>query len=245
MGKLRHLGRPLGTAIVLGTLAWTLPAWVTPAQAPAEDLRAQMLELATQEGFLVSGLDQIDEDAPARKLLAKDPARRISVLLSDYNYMLLHDRKGGVRELWILEPKPTTAAMVGRYAVGTTRRGRHHLVETALTGPNGRRQTMALTLDTGATTIVLPREMIELLGFQDKDLRDGWSRTVGGRVPVKLGRLKAVKVGHALAKDVAVAFLAGQPAAPGEEFALLGMSFLGRFRLTIEDAQNQIILMAK
>lgn len=244
MGKLRHLGRPLGTAIVLGTLAWALPAWMTPAQAPAEDLRAQVLELAAQEGFLVSGLDQID-DAPPRRLWSTGLARRISALLSDYNYLLLHDRAGSIRELWILEPKPTTAAMVGRYAVGTTRRGTHHLVETALVGPNGQRRTMALTLDTGATTIFLPRDMIELLGFRDKDLRDGWSRTVGGRIPVKLGRLKMVKVGHALAKDVAVAFPAGQLAAPSDEFALLGMSFLKRFRLTIEDAENQIILMAK
>ncbi len=244
MGKLRHLGRPLAVAALLGGLAWVLPDWSTPARAAA-DLRGQLLELARQEGFLVSGLDQIDEAAPPRDLPSRDLARRISALLSDYNYMLQHDREGRIRELWILEAKPTAAAVAGRYAVGTTRRGPHHLVETALIGPNGRRQTLALTLDTGATTIVLPREMIELLGFRDKDLKDGWSKTVGGRVPVKLGRLETVKVGHAQAKDVAVAFLAGEPPAPGEEFALLGMSFLERFRLTIEDAKNRIILMAK
>jgi clan AA aspartic protease (TIGR02281 family) len=120
------------------------------------------------------------------------------------------------------------------------------LAEIVETGPNGRRQTMALTLDTGATTIVLPREMIRLLGFQAKDLRDGWSRTAAGRVPIKLGRLRTVKVGHALAKDVAVAFPAGEAGTdPDDELALLGMSFLKRFRLTIEDAKDQIILMAK
>jgi aspartyl protease family protein len=104
---------------------------------------------------------------------------------------------------------------------------------------------MALTLDTGATMILLPREMMELLGFRERDLKDGWSRTVGGRVPVKLGRLKTVKVGHALAKDVAVAFLLEPPSETDEDFALLGMSFLERFRLTIEDEKNQIVLMAK
>jgi transposase len=110
------------------------------------------------------------------------------------------------------------------------------LAEIVETGPNGRRQTMALTLDTGATTIVLPREMIRLLGFQAKDLRDGWSRTAAGRVPIN----------HALAKDVAVAFPAGEAGTdPDDELALLGMSFLKRFRLTIEDAKDQIILMAK
>ncbi len=244
MGTLRHLeGRRRGI-VLPGALVWALLTWALPAaaQAAAEDLRAQVLELALREGFQVSGLDQID-DAPPRALRAKGLARRISTLLSDYNYLLLHDRKGGVRELWILESKPTTEAVAGRYAVGTTRRGRHHLVETALVGPNGRRQDMELVLDTGATTIVLPHGMIELLGFQDKDLRDGWSRTVGGRIPVKLGKLKTVKVGHALAKDVAVAFFAEEDA--DMELALLGMSFLEHFRLTIEDAKDQIILMAK
>ena len=72
------------------------------------------------------------------------------------------------------------------------------------------------------------------------------ARKASGAVElVKLGKLKTVKVGHALAKDVAVAFLAGAPPAPGDEFALLGMSFLEHFRLTIEDAKDQIILMAK
>ncbi len=244
MGTLRHLEGGRRGIVLSGALVWAMLTWALPAaaQAAAEDLRAQVLELALTEGFQVSGLDLID-DAPPRKLRAKGLARRISALLSDYNYLLLHDRKGGVRELWILEPKPTATAVVGRYAVGTTRRGRHHLVETALVGPNGRRQDMALVLDTGATTIVLPQEMIELLGFQDKDLRDGWSRTVGGRIPVKLGKLKTVKVGHALAKDVAVAFFAEEDA--GMELSLLGMSFLEHFRLTIEDAKDQIILMAK
>ena len=253
MGTLCHLegGRrgivlpgALPGALAWALLVWAMLTWAPPAaaQSAAEDLRAQVLELALREGFQVSGLDQID-DAPPRALRAKGLSRQISTLLSDYNYLLLHDRKGGVRELWILEPKPTTTAMVGRYAVATIRRGRHHLVETALVGPNGRRQDMELVLDTGATTVVLPHGMIELLGFQDKDLRDGWSRTVGGRIPVKLGKLKTVKVGHALAKDVAVAFFAEEDA--DMELSLLGMSFLEHFRLTIEDAKDQIILMAK
>jgi aspartyl protease family protein len=244
--KTRRLdARPIAIAAVLSALVWVLPAWTMPARAEAGDLRAQVIELAAQEGFLVSGLDLIEEDAPPRALRATGLARRISALLNDYNYLLQHDDEGGVRELWILEAKPAAASVAGRNAIGTTRRGRHHLVETALTGPNGQHRTMALTLDTGATMILLPHEMIALLGFRDRDLRDGWSRTVGGRVPVKLGRLKTVRVGHALAENVAVAFLAGPPPAPEDAFALLGMSFLEHFRLTIEDAKNQIILTAK
>ncbi len=46
-----------------------------------------------------------------------------------------------------------------------------------------------------------------------------------------------------MAKEVAVAFLSNED--PEAEISLLGMSFLGHFRLTIEDAKDQIILMAR
>jgi aspartyl protease family protein len=212
-----------------------------PARA-AEELRSQIVALAAREGFLVSGLEQI-EDAPAKKLLVAEPARQLEVLLNDYNYMLLHGAGGGIRELWILEPRPSAEQLFDRYAVRTTRNGLHHIVETTLVGPGGAQATVSLTLDTGATTIVLPQTLIAPLGFQAADLSDGWSRTVGGRIPVKLGTLKTVKVGHAMAKEVAVAFFDEEDA--DMELSLLGMSFLEHFRLTIEDAKDQIILMAK
>ena len=235
----RRFRRPLRA--VPGLMVLVGLALAVPARA-AEELRGQILELAASEGFLVSGLEQID-DAPARKLVVSDPARQLELLLNGYNYMLLHNAGGGIRELWILEPRPSSEELHDRYAVPTRRQGLHHVVETTLVGPGGGRATVPLTLDTGATTIVLPESMIAPLGFAAADLRDGWSRTVGGRIPVKLGTLQSVKVGHAMAKEVAVAFFAEEDAEV--ELALLGMSFLEHFRLTIEDAKDQIILMAK
>lgn len=235
----RRFDRPLRAVPGLIVLAGL--ALAGPARA-AEELHDQILELAAREGFLVSGLEQID-DAPARKLLVAEPTRQLELLLNGYNYMLLHNAGGGIRELWILEPRPSTEELFDRYAVRTTRQGLHHVVETTLVGPGGGQATVPLTLDTGATTIVLPESLIAPLGFEATDLRDGWSRTVGGRIPVKLGTLRSVKVGHAMAKEVAVAFFAQDDAEI--ELSLLGMSFLEHFRLTIEDAKDQIILMAK
>ncbi len=239
LGAARFFNGPLRAAavpIVLTTLALTTLALA------AEDLRGQILELAEREGFLVTGLEQID-DAPARKLVVAEPTRQLEMLLSGYNYMLLHDTGGGIRELVILEPRPSSEKLFERYAVRTTRKGPHHIVETILVGPGGGQATVPLTLDTGATTIVLPQSLIAQLGFAAADLRDGWSRTAGGRVPVKLGTLQSVKVGHAMAKEVAVAFLSNEDG--DAALSLLGMSFLGNFRLTIEDAKDQIILMAR
>ncbi len=238
-GPARDFRSPLCAGPVpflLAALASAGPTWA------ADDLPGQILELADQEGFLVNGLEQVD-DAPTRKVLVAEPTRQLEVLLNGYNYMLLHDAEGGIREVVILEPRPSTEELFDRYAVRTTRKGPHHVVETTLVGPGGGQATLPLTLDTGATTVVLPQSLIGPLGFAATDLRDGWSRTAGGRVPVKLGTLQSVKVGHAMAKEVAVAFLSNED--PEAEISLLGMSFLGHFRLTIEDAKDQIILMAR
>ncbi len=234
--RLDGLLRAAPVPVVLAALTLAAPAWA------AEDLSNQILELADREGFQVSGLEQVDI-APAMKVQPAEPARQLEVLLNGYNYMLVHDAGGGIRELIILEPRPSSDELFDRYAVRTTRKGLHHVVETTLVGPGGGQATLPLTLDTGATMVVLPQSLIAQLGFAATDLRDGWSRTAGGRVPVKLGTLQSVKVGHAMAKQVAVAFLSDQD--PDAELSLLGMSFLGNFRLTIEDAKDQIILMAR
>jgi aspartyl protease family protein len=97
-------------------------------------------------------------------------------------------------------------------------------------------------LDTGATTVVLPLSMVERLGFESGDLTDGWSQTAAGRIRVKLGWLQAIKVGRIAEDRVAVAFIEDDQL--GNQ-TLLGMSFLDRFRLTIDDRNERIILMRK
>ena len=95
---------------------------------------------------------------------------------------------------------------------------------------------------TVTSTVVLPASMTEPLGFDPDDLEDGWSQTANGKVAVRRGTLDIVRVGTMEVEDVAVSFIADEQL---RGLSLLGMSFLGRFRVVIDDDNNQIILMSK
>jgi predicted aspartyl protease len=73
-------------------------------------------------------------------------------------------------------------------------------------------------------------------------LRERPVQTANGSVNARLGRLPAVLLGTERLTNLAVAFIDDQRLG-GQ--ALLGMSVLGRFRMTIDDANNQIILAKK
>ncbi len=220
-----------------------LLAHLSAAPAIAAGLQERLEALAATEGFVVSGLERLAE-SPA-KFTAAPPAgaplsQRIRALLAGYNYVLLYDSGGRISELRISGPAPAAVPPPG--SVATTRRGPHHVVEAELVGPNGTKHRVALMLDTGATTVVLPQSMIGLLGFEAGDLTDGWSQTAAGRVPIKQGWLESIKVGRMAEGRVAVSFLEGDKL--GNQ-TLLGMSFLDRFRLTIDDQHDRIILKRK
>lgn len=228
----------IGAALALGLLVGTAAA---VAQATNDSLRSQVEALAAASGFAVSGLDRVAA-APARAGAAGKTERQLESLLRGYDYILLHDGEGRIAELRISGLRAPAAAVQQRTAVPTRRRGRHHLVDSELAGPDGVRRKVQLIVDTGATSVVLPLSMTRTLGFRAEDLEDGWAQTAGGRVAVKFGQLGLVKVGSAQSRDVAVTFIDDGKI---EGQALLGMSFLERYRLTVEDAANRIILMAR
>jgi aspartyl protease family protein len=222
-----------------------LLALVSSGAAAAEGLQGRLEALAASEGFAVSGLERLAE-APA-KFAAPAPtgtplSKRIGALLEGYNYVLLYDSGGRITELMISGRAPAIAPAPVRGSIATTRRGPHYVVESELTGPNGAKHNVPLLLDTGATTVVLPQSMIEPLGFEVGDLTDGWSQTAAGRVPIKRGHLESIKVGRMVEGRVAVSFVEDDKL--GNQ-TLLGMSFLDRFRLTIDDQHDRIILMRK
>lgn len=225
------------TFVLLGAvLCMTAPVW-----PQSGTLRAQIEELAARENFEVLGLDAVE--GAAVDDAARGLAARLRGLLRGYNYMLLYGESGAPRALRILGPQPSPGQVPSpHHAVPTARQGPHHLVEAELTGPTGARRRVTLIVDTGATTVVLPRSLIAPLGFDDGVLRDGWSETANGRVAIKSGRLQTVRVGTATADDIAVAFIADDRLGAKR---LLGMSFLGRFRVTLDDTEDQITLVAK
>lgn len=227
-GLLRRLAAALALACLAGP-------------ALAETLWDQIEAVARDEDIAVEGLELLG-DAPARPAAAGGPAERLRSLLVGYNYVLLHDPEGRPDRLRITGLKGPRPETPPRNAVATLRRGPHHLVEATVTGPRGRRETVTLIVDTGATTVVLPESMIARLGFPPESLADGWARTANGPVPVKLATLPRLALGALQARDVAVSFIADERL---DGQALLGMSFLERFRFTLDDEADRLILMAR
>ena len=192
----------LGLCGVVALAAITL-AMPARADKVESNLRGQIEALVARHGFAVVGLNRLAA-APAKSLTGDGLTRNLRAILGDYNYLLIHDRNGGIRQLRILGAK---LPIQPRYTIRTTRRGAHHLVETVLVGPNGTRQTFSLILDTGASTIVLPSSMIEGFGFDPGELTSGMANTANGPVPIRLGKLQQVRIGHVKAREVAIGFI--------------------------------------
>ncbi len=220
----------LAACILLAWLALPMPAF-------AEDLRKQLRDLAESHGVAITGLDRVADEV-ARPATG-DARRRFERLLRDYTFILMHDAAGALKEVRISSRKGAAPKPPDRHAIRTTRQGPHHVVQAELVGSGSARRRTSLIVDTGATTIVLPASMIEPLGFRPDDLRDGWSQTANGRIAIKRGTLTSLWIGNVVAHDVAVAFVV-DPRLP--ETRLLGMSFLGRFRVTLDEIDDQLIL---
>jgi aspartyl protease family protein len=221
--------------LVAAVFAWP----VAPlAESVLPDLQTQVYELSVKHDFSVRGLDKLGDDPGKR---AGGGAReQVYVLLSAFNYVLLTDASGDIDRLLITSRiRPEGPNQQGVY-VKTTRRGSHHRIRATLVGPAGNPQSLMLLVDTGATMIVLPRTMSKTLGFSHDDLRDGWSQTANGKVRTKQGILRSVQVGQIVVKDVAVSFVDDDALSDNP---LLGMSFLSRFRVTIDDKNERLILI--
>lgn len=247
-------------------------------------LRQQLTTLAQRHGFAINGLEQLSQE-PATAV-SGDLRTQVSLLLGGYNFIVLEDGQGAIREIRILgqrtaqsnnpaiaqynpaaQPDPAVPSnppmqsppiapsspapaqytayaappVDHAYTIKTTRRGSHHHVEAVLSGPNGYPQVLTLLIDTGATTVVLPASLSAALGFRRDDLQDGWTQTASGRVPIKRGILTCVKIGEATAQNVEVSFIADELLG-GQK--ILGMSFLRNFRMSLDDKNSELILLA-
>jgi len=228
--------RPLSR---LGALCLAGAVCVAAFPAQAASLRAQLESLAKQNGIAVEGLDRLGAE-PARQVEG-DTAQQIQSLLSDYNFMSV-GQGGKIEKLTITSLKQHSPRPKASGAVKTQRLGTHHQVQAQLSGPNNVEIGISLLVDTGATTLVLPTSMIAQLGFFPDGLQTGTSQTAGGTIPVKTGLLKSVKVGDVIAENVPVSFVSDQRLGGAR---LLGMSFLNRFRFSLDDANNELLLMSK
>ncbi|MCU0838435.1 MAG: retroviral-like aspartic protease family protein [Rhodospirillales bacterium] len=210
----------------------------------AGGLAAQLRAIGEQERLRFVGLNRLG-GAPARAVGDASPLKqRLDQLLAGYNYLVTVDDRGQPatvrilgRRLPVAEP-PSPAPVT----VSTTRHGRHHLVSAKIIGRNGMATEIMLMLDTGASTVVLPQSLAAPLGFNPHALTDSVARTAAGSIAVRLGQLSEVRVGAAHATDVAVAFVDDATLGDG---SLLGMSFLERFDVRLEDANDRLTLFAR
>ncbi len=209
--------------------------------AAGEELRGQLERLASQHAFAIDGLDHVGtEDVPEQA--NGDLPSRLRDLLHNYNHMMIAGPGKAVERVVVLGQKRGSPGAPPDPSVALTRDGAHHRVEAMVTGPNGRRMPLSLIIDTGASNIVLPESMIPALGFRDQDLKASESQTASGSLAVRMGVLKSVALGDHEAEDVGVTFVADRKLG---SLHLLGMSYLGRYRFTIDDQKGELILMAR
>jgi len=222
------------TAIFLAILLLLLDS-----QVRAETLRSQLEALAKETGVRIEGLDKVGNEPPRQN--GGDVSQRIKALLADYNFMIVGQNgkieRVAISSLKDVAPKPKSSG-----TVKTQRMGAHHQITATLNGQNNIDVATPLLVDTGATTLVLPESMILQLGYGPESLQSGVSQTAAGTVQVKTGILKSVRIGDVSAENVPVSFISDQKLNGAR---LLGMSFLNRFRFSLDDGNNELQLMAK
>ncbi|WP_025323842.1 retropepsin-like aspartic protease family protein [Deferrisoma camini] len=104
-----------------------------------------------------------------------------------------------------------------------------------------RRFTGRFLVDTGATYCVVSKEVARKAKIRG---RVGGKRvrlvTANGEIEASLGEARRVDVGRARARDVAVAVVDADPV-PGLD-GILGLSFLERFRYTLDPEAGLLVL---
>lgn len=211
--------------------------------------------LAEEHDFTVRGLEQTEEvygKADGEKLYP-----RLRRLLENFDHVIVQSPEGGVERVIVLgekvpfapppgvvsteTPRPERAEG-GDIVLQTERRGTQHVVRVSLEGAGGKKVPLELHVDTGADFLVLPRSVISTLGLKANDLKERDMQTANGKVTGRIGTLPVLWLGENRITDVEAAFIEdGKLGGTG----LLGMSVLGRYKLTMDDAENRITLGAK
>jgi aspartyl protease family protein len=211
-----------------------------PATSAPLTVKEKLSEIARVNAFAISGLDRVGDE----KVQVESDAsvEQLSELLSRYNFAIITQPTGKIQHLVISGRKGDGKVPVLFNHIKTSRVGFHHQVEAKLIGPNGTALTIPLLVDTGSSTIVLPLSLAADLGFKANELVPGVTQTANGNAPVQAGTLQSVTLGTITRKGVAVSFVDDERLGTAK---LLGMSFLGHFKLTIDDERQELILLSK
>lgn len=223
----------------------------TATASAADNMPDQLQELANHHGFEISGFEQL-ADTPARN--ASGSLRdQIRLLLENYNYILIGTPDGGIERIIVMGGKQAlperpdsdedkSGEGADETVLETRRKGLHHMVDAVLVGPDGNKLNLDLTIDTGASFVVLPRSAAKQLGFEVDELEKSQVKTANGSAEAAVGTLSEVLLGDASVADAKVAFIDDEQLG---DSALLGMSVLGRFHISLDDENNQLTLRSK
>ncbi len=202
----------------------------------ADYLADQIILLQDRMKFRLSGLDKIADD-PAAKVHG-DPEQQLRQALAPYNHIINQTPKGRIEQVVIINKKHKTDPGL---LLPTRNQDGHSLVSVDLSGDGAIWQTLEMTVDTGADLIVLPESMITTLGLGEFAFTERKLQTANGEMIAKIGNLQKIRLAEEILENVEVAFVNDQQLGNNK---LLGMSALGRFKLTIDD-QSQLITLIK
>ncbi len=231
------------------------------AQAERVDVGAELERLMGIHGFNMRPADLASAREVEGRAEGEALIPRLRTLLENFDHVIVQAPGGGVERVLILgekapyvPPPPETAQAEptagddgeppaeGDIVLDSQRKGSSHAVTLTLEGSGGRRMQRMLLLDTGADYVVLPSSLIAPLAIPPNALRSQPVQTANGTVEAQIGKLTAVWLGGQRITDVDAAFIEDERLGGN---ALLGMSVLGRFRVTIDDDANQIVLGSK
>lgn len=244
--------RPL---VLLTLLGFAFVGASAAAEAARVDVAEELERLMADHGFTMKAAQLESTRRSIGRAEGEALVPRLKMLLERFDHVIVQKPDGGVERVIILgekaaaapppppaahaEPEEDEAAPAAEIIVESQRKGTSHALNLSLEGENGKRVERPLLLDTGADYVVLPASLIAPLGINPQALRRQSVQTANGTVEAQLGTLKAVWFGDQKVSRVATAFIDDSRLGGN---ALLGMSVLGRFRVTIDDANNLIVL---
>ncbi len=202
------------------------------------DLSEQLDRLAADHDFELDVRTDLSKAPP--KPVSGDLLNRLDTLLADYNHVIIRSVHSGVQKVIVLGRKQRLPPAPDEIVLKMQRRGTHHLVQTTLVGANGEEIPFELLVDTGSTLVVLPRSLIAELGIAPDGLTSRQVRTAQGRVAASIGQLPLIRIEDEEIANVGVAFIDDRKLGNN---ALLGMSVLSRYKMTLDDENSTMTLI--